>query len=319
MNGVLYSTTIQQQWQNAGMAYPFNQDFSDAVSGYPKGAIVPSSAYTGQWLNLNEDNGTPPESPNGANTGWVPVNNYGITQITMNTSSLVMSSLQAAKDRIIISGTLTANVNLIFPTWIKSWIVHNNCAGNFSITCRTASGNGVVVIPGLVSRLFCDGINISDETYNPGNDMVGMVSAFASSSAPTGWLLANGAVVSRVTYARLFSRIGTVFGSGDGSTTFTLPDMRGEFIRGLDINRGVDAGRVLGSWQKGSVIVGDDGTGIISVASSNVSNKATLGLDAGGPETYQISTVDGESSLKNKEFFGYARPRNIALLYCIKF
>ena len=114
MNGVLYSTTIQQQWQNAGMTYPFSQDFSDAVSGYPKGAIVPSSVYTGQWLNLNEANGTSPESPTGANTGWVPINNYGVTQITMTTGSVVMSSLQAAKDRIIISGALTANVNLIF-------------------------------------------------------------------------------------------------------------------------------------------------------------------------------------------------------------
>lgn len=219
MNGVLYSTTLQQQWQNAGMTYPFSQSFSDAVSGYPKGAIVPSSAYTGQWLNLNEANGTSPESSTGANTGWVPINNYGVTQITMTSSSIVMSSLQAAKDRIIISGALTANVNLIFPAWIKSWVVHNNCTGNFTITCRTASGTGVVVIPGLVSRLFCDGVNISDETYNPNNDMVGAVVGFAMNSAPTGWLAADGTEVSRITYARLFSRIGTTYGAGDGSAT----------------------------------------------------------------------------------------------------
>ncbi|EKS6731176.1 tail fiber protein [Enterobacter mori] len=319
MNGVLYSTTIQQQWQNAGMTYPFSQDFSDAVSGYPKGAIVPSSVYTGQWLNLNEANGTSPESPTGANTGWVPINNYGVTQITMTSGSVVMSSLQAAKDRIIISGNLTANVNLIFPAWIKSWVVHNNCTGNFTITCRTASGTGVVVIPGLVSRLFCDGLNISDETYNPNNDMVGMVSAFAANSAPTGWLAANGSLVSRFTYARLFSRIGTIFGAGDGSTTFALPDMRGEFIRGWDNGRGIDSDRAFGSWQKPSVIVGDDGIGIISVASSNVEDKSILGWDKGGSESYEISTVTGITSQKNNTFFGYSRPRNFALLYCIKF
>lgn len=319
MNGVLYSTTIQQQWQNAGMTYPFSQDFSDAVSGYPKGAIVPSSVYTGQWLNLNEANGTSPESPTGANTGWVPINNYGVTQIAMTSGSVVMSSLQAAKDRIIISGTLTANVNLIFPAWIKSWVVHNNCTGNFTITCRTASGSGVVVIPGLVSRLFCDGVNISDETYNPNNDMVGMVSAFAANSAPTGWLAANGSLVSRITYARLFSRIGTTFGAGDGSTTFALPDMRGEFVRGWDNGRGVDSGRAFGSWQKGSVIVGDDGVAGINVASYNVADKTIVGLDLGGSETYQISTATGLSELRGNTFYGYARPRNYALLYCIKF
>lgn len=319
MNGVLYSTTLQQQWQNAGMTYPFSQEFSDVVSGYPKGAIVPSSAYTGQWLNLNEANGTPPESPTGASTGWVPINNYGVTQITMTSGSVVMSSLQAAKDRIIISGTLTANVNLMFPAWIKSWVVHNNCAGNFTITCRTASGTGVVVIPGLVSRLFCDGVNISDETYNPNNDMVGMVSAFAANSAPTGWLAANGVLVSRVTYARLFSRIGTTFGSGDGSTTFGLPDMRGEFVRGWDNGRGVDSGRTLGSWQKGSVIAGDDGIGTVNVASTNVVDKTSLGWDSGGSDGYEISTATGVSSVKGSSFFGYARPRNYALLYCIKY
>ncbi|EIX1854286.1 tail fiber protein [Cronobacter sakazakii] len=319
MNGVLYSATLQQQWQNAGMTYPFSQDFSDAISGYPKGAIVPSSVYTGQWLNLNEANGTPPESSTGAGTGWVPINNYGITQITMTTGSVVMSSLQAAKDRIIISGTLTANVNLIFPAWIKSWVVHNNCTGNFTVTCRTASGSGVVVIPGLVSRIFCDGVNISDETYNPNNDMVGMVSAFAANAAPTGWLEANGGLISRVTYARLFSRIGTTFGAGDGSTTFALPDMRGEFVRGWDNGRGVDVGRAFGTWQKGSVVVGDDGVAGVNVASSNSPDKSSLGLDPGGSETYPISIAPGANNQLGNQYFGYSRPRNYALLYCIKF
>lgn len=64
-----------------------------------------------------------------------------------------------------------------------------------------------------------------------------------------GWLTANGAAVSRTTYAALFAAIGTTYGSGDGSTTFNLPDLRGEFLRGLDDGRGVDSGRALGSAQ----------------------------------------------------------------------
>ncbi|MGY5794128.1 phage tail protein len=52
----------------------------------------------------------------------------------------------------------------------------------------------------------------------------------ASAAAPTGYLAANGTAVSRTTYARLFTTIGTTFGAGDGSTTFNLPDLRGEFI-----------------------------------------------------------------------------------------
>jgi microcystin-dependent protein len=77
----------------------------------------------------------------------------------------------------------------------------------------------------------------------------GAVTMFARATAPTGWLKANGALISRVTYATLFTAIGTTFGVGDGSTTFALPDLRGEFLRAFDDARGVDASRVFGSAQ----------------------------------------------------------------------
>jgi hypothetical protein len=62
----------------------------------------------------------------------------------------------------------------------------------------------------------------------------GSVIWYAANAAPTGYLEADGAAVSRTTYAALFTAIGTTFGAGDGSTTFNLPDLRGEFIRGWD-------------------------------------------------------------------------------------
>jgi hypothetical protein len=77
----------------------------------------------------------------------------------------------------------------------------------------------------------------------------GVVIAFAGAAAPPGYLLCNGAQVSRTTYAALFAVIGTTYGAGDGSTTFTLPDLRGEFVRGLDGGRNVDPQRTLGSAQ----------------------------------------------------------------------
>jgi microcystin-dependent protein len=65
-----------------------------------------------------------------------------------------------------------------------------------------------------------------------GGSPTGAVMAFAMNSVPTGWLAANGAAVSRATYATLFAAIGTTHGSGNGSTTFNLPDLRGIFVRG---------------------------------------------------------------------------------------
>lgn len=88
----------------------------------------------------------------------------------------------------------------------------------------------------------------SDASGQPGD-----IKYTASSTAPTGWLKANGAAVSRTAYAALFAAIGTTFGAGDGFTTFNLPDLRGEFIRGWDDGRGIDAGRSIGSAQAGAI------------------------------------------------------------------
>jgi microcystin-dependent protein len=63
---------------------------------------------------------------------------------------------------------------------------------------------------------------------------VGMVSSFVGTNAPTGWLLCDGATVSRSQYAALFAIMGISHGSGDGATTFHLPDYRGRFLRGVD-------------------------------------------------------------------------------------
>lgn len=70
-------------------------------------------------------------------------------------------------------------------------------------------------------------------------ELVASIAAFPLSWAPAGWLKCNGAAVSRTAYADLFARIGTMFGGGDGYSTFNLPDYRGEFLRGFDDGRGL--------------------------------------------------------------------------------
>ena len=79
----------------------------------------------------------------------------------------------------------------------------------------------------------------------------GNIAHTARSTAPTGWMKANGAAVSRTAYASLFAAIGTAYGAGDGFNTFNLPDLRGEFIRSWDDGRGVDGNRAFGTVQYG--------------------------------------------------------------------
>ena len=153
----------------------------------------------------------------------------------------------------------------------------------------------------------------------------GMVMIFAGDFAPVGWLKANGAAVSRTVYAKLFAAIGTRYGAGDGHSTFNLPDLRGEFMRFWDDGRGVDAGRVLGSWQGDAIrnIAGNAATYIQDAIQPNgvlsVSNKAKRGIV--WEDNWQNFGVQAQLDFDASRVVPTAnenRPRNIALLACIK-
>lgn len=141
----------------------------------------------------------------------------------------------------------------------------------------------------------------------------GCVAAFASPQAPIGWLPANGAAVSRATYSNLFGAIGTAYGAGDESTTFNLPDLRGEFVRGLDGGRGINPNRTLGSleldaFQTHTVTFGysEQSGGVGDMSGTRVMGSAgRMRMIAGSPSGARMANE--------------TRPRNIALLYCIKY
>ena len=151
-----------------------------------------------------------------------------------------------------------------------------------------------------------------------GSSDTGAVTFFARNSAPAGWLKANGAAVSRTTYAALFSAIGTAFGAGNGSTTFNLPDLRGEFPRGWDDGRGVDPSRGFGSAQGTRV---NNIQTISSVAGFDFFAGSTT-ISDDGTTSLRIYSGGGEGnnwSLTFAKKGGDTYPRNIALLACIKF
>ena len=155
----------------------------------------------------------------------------------------------------------------------------------------------------------------------------GMIAYFARNAAPAGWLKANGAAVSRTTYAALFAAIGTTFGTGDGSTTFNLPDLRGEFLRGWDDGRGIDTGRTFGSAQADAI---QRWFAEFTFQRAQVNGVETThgGIEflTNGVGTDQPSTVGwavshariGPAVKNSARTATETRPRNIALLACIK-
>lgn len=173
----------------------------------------------------------------------------------------------------------------------------------------------------------------------------GKIDFFPFNAAPTGYLECAGSLVSRTTYAALWTAAqasGNIaandgawvkgqFSPGDGSTTFRIPDYRGYILRGWDDGAGVDSGRAIGSVQAdalGPLTVTDPGHthAVLSRSDSNVGFLAQVGgsLDSvfdfgtsGGrnftvPSATTGITVAGTSSATE------TRVKNIAGMYCIK-
>ena len=169
---------------------------------------------------------------------------------------------------------------------------------------------------------------------------VGTILAHAANTPPTGFLECNGSNISRSTYATLFSTISTTFGVGDGSSTFALPDLRGQFIRGWANTGSTDASRVFGSTQTdqnknhthttdstsltGGIRkisegfgAGGSATGVFTktadgnnTITGSSSTSPVGGVDFDGTHTHTISSSGGGTE---------ARPTNLALMYIIKF
>lgn len=140
---------------------------------------------------------------------------------------------------------------------------------------------------------------------------VGSIVYFAANTAPVGWFACNGASLNRTIYPDLFNVIGYTFGGG--GNLFNLPDLRGEFLRGWDAGRGIDSGRVFGSAQADII---KSHTHAIPVDlplayGGNYYGYTQRGDTAGGPGANEVSAQAGAGT--------ETRPRNIALLPCIKY
>lgn len=305
-----------------------------------------------------------------ATLGGVTRGKEGTTAQAWATNSFLFQSLTAGDYAADLAAKLDATGNAVSATKLQTartigGVSFNgtadinlpgvNVAGNQNTSGNAATATKLQTARTINGVAFDGSANIT--LPNTDGTPAGAVMAFARSTAPAGWLKANGAAVSRTTYSALFAAIGTTFGAGDGSTTFNLPDLRGEFLRGWDDARGVDSGRTFGSWQDSdnkshthtawtgadahthtwwgttssdgehthtlSGNLSSTGTGSNSFQGrQNIAYSATT--SAAGAHTHTVSGTTSSAShahtvTVNSSGGTEARPRNIALLYCIKF
>jgi len=211
----------------------------------------------------------------------------GNLALTVTGGSITLTAVQFANLSFDISGVLTANSVITIPDgYPQAIIVDNRTTGAFTLTFKNATTPGILIKQGSSALLYTTGItcetvaqtaivNAIDVVNVPAGlitettvqgalnglearkldtaaattQFTGAIIMAGLGTVPVGYLECNGLAVSRITYANLFSQIGIVYGNGDGATTFNIPDLRGEFVRGWDHGRGIDIGRGLGTHQ----------------------------------------------------------------------
>lgn len=312
-NGILNAITAIQQWQCGGGLFSYDATWSSLNNGYPKGATLVKSNGIGFWVSLADNNTTNPDSAYSAN--WCDLDQlYYSTDLSTTTNTYVctypmnigfLTDGMSFRFKAATTNTASSNLSINGLGSKPIYNLQHNLLSGYEIVAggmvevvwnaSLNSGNGGFVLISAGGGALA---------YAPGE-----VRFFALTSAPLGFVKCNGTLLNRVTYGALFSAIGTTFGAGDGSTTFALPDYRGEFIRCLDDGKGVDPGRTLNMWQAQSIeyhnhaIWGDvhdgvGGSGRFPTCSQN------------GLEAWVYTELSGTSETK---------PRNYPLLACMKY
>lgn len=313
MNGIINEATAINRWQNAGAGYPFDEAFaSDTnVGGYPAGARVARSDGLGYWLNIVDNNVTDPENTTpgtAATAGWRPDNSGGTTAVTMTNANVTLTPAQYGNPIITITGTLLANVNLILPAIVGTWIVSNNTTGAYTITAKTQSGTGVVVPQSWLGAIQGDGTNVysrvadfssTDTTkgvslvYGAGR-VVGSIAsllALPKTGSPTAFVTGQyaGSALGggEFTYDSTDTTSGAFVTGSISSTTLTVTAVTngtlavGQIISGANVSAGTYI-TALGS--------GSGGTGTYTVNNSQTSASAAISAYTGG--TYYVA-LDG--------------------------
>ena len=231
-----------------------------------------------------------------------------LATVTTNGLALYVEGARLRKDQYTVVDATHVTLATSYPAGAKLVAVQNEPAG--TVVYPLARDSNLADVPSKsTARANLDVYNKAeaDASGQPGD-----IKYTARSTAPTGWLKANGAAVSRTAYAALFAAIGTTYGAGDGFNTFNLPDLRGEFVRGLDDGRGVDPGRALGSAQGDMLASHAHGT---NWQMANEGGQQNNRMGSGGPSLESVYFQLPTEAAGGSE----TRPRNVALLACIKY
>jgi len=268
-------------------------------------------------------------------SSWdVPLNaNFGVidtalgsTATVSNTSAYTLVAAEYQCMALYFNGSLSADLSISIPSGVGGmWIVTNattdaSAAIPTYLTVKSSAGWSVgVVVPRSVNTVvFSNGSEVYFAQQN--TTPSGTIIQFAGTSAPTGYITCDGTAVSRTLYPNLFAAIGTTWGSGNGTTTFNIPDLRGAFLRGSGTSSlDPSSPRSVGSFQA-EAFASHTHTDSGHTHTSYGPNTSNIAAAAGQSNPNFTTTATG-TGFANIQATGGAetRPDNYAVLYCIKF
>lgn len=249
------------------------------------------------------------------------------------------------------------------PTWVEIHAVHTDFSGCFGITVGKGVRDNSSVVENYsdvnfsaiyywlkieilegnayreISYSQLPSSPYSEVAYNAFAIPAGVIVPFGGEEVPYGWMLCNGEEVSRTDYANLYNAIGVCWGTGDGSTTFNLPDLRGLFLRGVSgdsendedadyrivlNDNGGNTGNNVGSYQgdairniEGSFKTFDRGVIGVSGAFYDSSNDWSASVDSGHSDNW--GAVTGIDASRVVPVGSDNRPKNAYVNYIIKY
>ncbi|MFK2876879.1 hypothetical protein [Rhodanobacter hydrolyticus] len=315
-NGILNLLSQTVQWVQAGGQFGYNSTFQTAISGYPKGALLLRSDLSGFWLSTADGNTTDPDT---GGSGWIPCGGSSqIASVALSGSAVTLTALQAASPIIILTGTLTANLNVVFPAWAGvEWTVINSTSGAFTVTCKTASGTGVAVAQSGAAFLYSDGTNI----LQPSAMQVGAATQpnqavqFGQLTGLIGSMRNASMSVTSAGASATFAADQVVVGTALNGLEYLLPSYSQTINLATTGAGGMDTGSAPVSGFVALYAIYNPTTATTSILATNATSAAAPTIYAGGhmPSGYTASALIGvwPTNASSQFVIGYQNDRSL--------